>query len=370
MSGRKLMYLLMSKKYCSLYRLIGALLSIAMLSSSPTAGAEEEAPITIFPDTVPDFISDAMRYLSLDESGKEDLLAGKVLFSGMPDMEVLDEQLAVAGVMLIINRPMHEIVDLVLQGDTFRDNDKLIDFGLVSEELSADGVTLSTFRNVHFTKLEKKEVNKLLRVSAGTEYNLSNVELARFRGLDTKADSAVEDVSALFRDILLQRTQSYMQHGLQGIAGYQRKKSEMSPSEELTVATDTSWFMKKHFPEFHRTIVSFPDGTTEGTHNRFYWMKQSVDERPHLALTHHTINISEDYAIGLDVHYYTSHSYNAIHTLVLLVPLNDDTLVLSSNRTFTDKVLGFASNTKRRIGRRIVAKLMAEKFIRLKQMLE
>ena len=99
-------------------------------------------------------------------------------------------------------------------------------------------------------------------------------------------------------------------------------------------------------------------------------MKQTVDERPHLALTHHTINISENWAIGLDVHYYSSHSYNAIHTFVLLVPLSDDTLVLSSNRTFTDKVLGFASNQKRRIGRRIVAKLMAEKFIRLKQMLE
>jgi hypothetical protein len=273
--------------------------------------------------------------------------------------------------MLVINRPMHEIVELILAGEMFRGNDRLIGSGLISDELSVDGVTLSTFRNVHYTKDEQKEINRLLRVGPGTEYNFNKEELARFRALDAGSFDIIEQVSALYRDILLQRTKFYMQDGIQGIASYQRSRnSAVSPSEELAVATDSAWFLQKHFPDFHQTIVSFPGITQAGLSHRFYWMKQIRDERPHLALTHSMIQFSEDYAIALDVHYYSSHSYNAIHTLILLVPFNDHTLVLSSNRTFTDKVLGFASWQKRKVGRRIVAKLMADKFSNLKRMLE
>jgi hypothetical protein len=333
--------------------------------------AEEETSLIRFPDPVPDFIDDAMRYLSFDDSHKKDLLAGKVLFSGMPDMEVLDEQLAVAGVMLVINRPMHEIVELILAGEAFRGNDKIIDVGLISDEVSADGVTLSGFRNVQFTKNEETEIDRLLQVGPGTEYNFSKGELAKFRALQASPDNAIESVSALYRDILLQRCQTYMQSGIQGIADYQRgENSVVSPSKELAIATDTAWFLKKHFPDFHQVIVSFPRSTQEGIRHRFYWMKQIIDQRPHLALSHNTIQVSENYAIALNVHYYASHSYNAIHTLVGLVPFNGNTLVLSSNRTFTDKVLGFASRHKRRVGRKIVAGLMADKFTNLKQMLE
>ena len=44
----------------------------------------------------------------------------------MPEMEILDEQLAVAGVLLIINRPMPEIIDLNLAGETFRAHSRFV----------------------------------------------------------------------------------------------------------------------------------------------------------------------------------------------------------------------------------------------------
>jgi len=344
-------------------------MSVLLLLQQEVMAAEETSS-SLFQEPVPDFLDDAMQFLGFDESRKKDLLDGKVLFSGMPEMEVLDEQLTVVGVMLVINRPMHEIVDLILAGESFRGNVRLSDFGLISDTVSSD-VTLSAFRNVHFTVEEKKEINILLHSSPGTDYNFSKSEFASFDPLDPGSGNSIEEVSARFRDILLQRYLSYVQDGRQGIATYQRRRnSTVSPAEELGVATDTALFLKKHFPDFHQTIVTFPASSQADISHRFYWMKQIMDERPQLALSHHTLQVREDYAIALDEHYYSSHSYNAMHTLIGLVPIGENTLILSSNRTFTDKILGFASRTKRRTGRRIVAKLMAEKFTSLKQILE
>ena len=187
-----------------LQRLMRVFLVLEILSFAHVLRADEEASIIQFPDPVPDFIDDAMRYLSFDDSHKNNLLEGKVLFSGMPDMEVLDEQLTVVGVMLVINRPMHEIVELILAGEMFRGNNRLIGSDLISDELSVDGVTLSTFRNVHYTKDEQKEINRLLRAGPGTEYNFNKEELARFGALDAGSFDIIEQVSALYRDILLQ----------------------------------------------------------------------------------------------------------------------------------------------------------------------
>jgi hypothetical protein len=81
-------------------------------------------------------------------------------------------------------------------------------------------------------------------------------------------------------------------------------------------------------------------------------------------------NLLKEYAIALNQQYYSGHSFNAMHTVVVLVPLDKNTLVLASNRIFTDKILGFASSYKRKRGRKIVAELMTRRFSNLKKLLE
>ena len=63
----------------------------------------------------------------------------------------------------------------------------------------------------------------------------------------------------------------------------------------------------------------------------------------YLILSHHMIQKKKEYAIALDQQYYSGHSFNAMHTVVGLVPVDGSTLILASNRIFTDKILGFAS---------------------------
>ena len=351
------------------YKTIVEILFLLLISSGLLA--QETNSTLEFPETMPGFVDDAMQYLEFDVSHKADLMAGKVIFTGMPDMEVLDEQLVVVGVMLIIDRPMNDIVDLMLAGETFRANSKLVDFGLISPSLSVIEVTGETFTAIDFAEGEKSEINKLLRVSPGTLFNLSTSEIALFRAIDGNSKNKASEVLAVYREILKQRYSSYLLHGVQGIDDYARRKNSiMSPADELTISTESAWFVKKHFPDFHNAILSFPGSNSPYISHRFYWLKKTMDERPNLVLSHHTILKTDEYAIALDQHYYASHSYNAMHTLIGLVPFAGGTLILSSNRTFTDKVLGFASGLKHRKGRKIMANLMAERFTNLKQILE
>ena len=80
------------------------------------------------PTDLSEIVRDAMRYLDFDASLSEALMQGEILFTGMPKLEVLDEEIAVAGAMLIINRPMADIVEVVLSGATFRAHSNLIAF--------------------------------------------------------------------------------------------------------------------------------------------------------------------------------------------------------------------------------------------------
>ena len=55
------------------------------------------------------------------------------------------------------------------------------------------------------------------------------------------------------------------------------------------------------------------------------------------------------------MHFYASREYNAMLTVVGVVPYGPDWMVFALNHVFTDQVLGFGSSMKRRVGRDLVA---------------
>ena len=343
-------------------------LSLVIFIADPVLADEESTKL--FPATMPEFVDDALRYLEFDSAHEKELLNGKVLFTGMPEMEILDEQLAVVGVMLIINRPMGSVVDMILSGASFRANSKLIEYALISETMAMIDEATEKFLGIHFTNMEINEVDSLMRAVPGGDFNFSAEEFKRFRMLEKDVDNRIDAVSGVYREILLNRYASYLQQGVSGIADYQRKGRLSSPSQALSVSVESAWFLEKHFPDFHHAIQSFPEQDREDIVHRFYWLKQITSDRPNLVLSHHMIQKKEEYAIALDQQYYSGHSFNAMHTVVGLVPVDDSTLILASNRIFTDKILGFASRQKRKRGRKIVAALMTQRFSNLKKLLE
>jgi hypothetical protein len=60
-------------------------------------------------------------------------------------------------------------------------------------------------------------------------------------------------------------------------------------------------------------------------------------------------------AIGADVHFYVSREYNAMVTVIGVVPYDEQWMVFAINQTFTDQVRGFGSAVRRSVGRNLVA---------------
>ncbi|MGA8239628.1 MAG: hypothetical protein WB818_03575, partial [Desulfobacterales bacterium] len=71
--------------------------------------AEQKPPVTI---------DQMMMHLGFDTSYKRSLLDGKILSTGMPDMEQVREELAVAAVMLVVKAPLDKVVAAFLDGES------------------------------------------------------------------------------------------------------------------------------------------------------------------------------------------------------------------------------------------------------------
>ena len=99
-------------------------------------------------------------------------------------------------------------------------------------------------------------------------------------------------------------------------------------------------------------------------------LKRMADDRPAFVLAHRMVERRPDYTAAMDLQYYAQHSYNSMLTLVACVPFGESTLVVSGVRLFTDRVTGFASGTRKNIGRKHVAVATNEYFQDLRQVLE
>ena len=60
--------------------------------------------------------------------------------------------------------------------------------------------------------------------------------------------------------------------------------------------------------------------------------------------------------------YYASTGYNAEQAVAGFLPVQEGTVVVYTNHTFTDQVAGFGGSTKRSIGRRMMASKLKEMF--------
>jgi hypothetical protein len=347
------------------YTLSAVFLLLVSMPLAPHAASSSE------PTDLSEIVRDAMRYLDFDASLSDALMQGEILFTGMPKLEVLDEEIAVAGAMLIINRPMADIVEFALSGAAFQAHSNLIAFKQFSREPNDKTVTRADFDGIAYTEEEADELDKLLASEPATTFNLGADEHPLFRALEKTQTDLTAAASAIYANILLKRYQAYSRDGTAGIKPYARKSgATVSAGHELLTAAKSSWFVKKHFPDFYEKLLLFPAGSDDELEHRFYWLKQRLRERPVLVLSHQMVQLSDEYTLGVERKYYVGHSYNSMSTTTGLIPLEQGTLVISATRTFTDQVLGFARGIKQRQGRKLIASKKAEYFRKLREQLE
>lgn len=326
------------------------------------AHAGQKPPVTI--DKI-------MAHLAFDKSYKKALLNGKILSTGMPEMEQLREELAVSAVMLVVRAPMEKVVAAYLNGESFRQSDDTIAYHLIHSAPNNGLPAKEDFKTIGFTKGELSEVKKLLDFKGGTAFNFSRDETEQFRGVDPKNPAVQEKVSLILRRILAERCQSYFSRGLMAVRPYERDRGKQSfPGRELTVAVASTQLLENHFPDFYQSLLKYPENIGKNIKNDFYWFKNRLDNRPVFQLCHYMADIRNHYAIVAELRFYVEHTYNAMLTVIGCVPFEGGTVVFCINRTFTDQVAGFGSNLKRNIGRRRIEDAVSKHFAKLRSLLE
>jgi hypothetical protein len=292
--------------------------------------------------------------LGLGAEDRAKLEAGEIVSAELEESS--EKQLAVA-LALKVPATIDDIAESVTSGTNLQANSQIQASGRIDPaklDQAFDGVTL-----------EAAEVAKLLKVEPGSEFNLSADEIAVFQGLGQQykaGDPAAADaVNAAYRQVLAGRTQAYLQHGLDGIAAYDRGDGETSSAaDDLRSAAEASKLVEQAVPDLYQAFVSYPAQATEGVEQEFYWTKQAADDRPVYILTHRMLQHRPDALVLLSRDFYVGHSFNDSQAAAGALPVSDGVVIFYANRTASDQVAGFMSSMRHSVGRGMMRDSLVE----------
>jgi len=319
------------------------------------------------PITAEDFLQKAGLGVHL-----QSLLAGEIVTVGRPEQEI-NTELNVA-MLVFISASLPDTVAALQQQSTTVSNPLIIAVEEIKGHLNATGEK-NIFKNVKFDESDSREVNLLMKIGPGSDYNLSRDDIALFQRAADKVRarkgeyaSAAEAMSHIMRKILNNRYTSYRLGGLKALTPYQRSKSsQVSPTEELIVATESMIILQQHFPLFYLCLRYFPDKNAEKFVHQFFWVKQRQDKRTLFVLKHWLADIESDYALIVERQYYLSNTLNSLQVGILCLPYRSGTLVALLNQVFTEKVdVRVGKKIAKRIGRQQVDKQIRPLFENLR----
>jgi len=278
---------------------------------------------------------------------------------------------------MLVSAPLKKTVD-TLQGQAgAEDFQGTIAAGRI--EGSTKDELEKAFAGIAFTPEEKQEVEKMMKIEAGDDFNFSADEIriiqhkaGEIEGKAVDGTEAAAAMSDAVRRILQGRYLSYREKGMEGLAPYQIGSSkQVHPSEELVGATEALRLVKERFPDYHRCLLSFPETPDFGFLHQFFWEKQVESNRPLFVLKHWVLDIQPDYALITERRYYLSHSLNSLQVVIGCLPHGNRTLVVLLNQAFTEKVnMTIGRTIAKKIGYRQVEKNIRPMFEALQTQLD
>jgi hypothetical protein len=316
--------------------------------SMALAGALTALAVSVCPVAAADITAeDIAKAMGFNPADYDKLRAGEILSSEIE--ETTEKQLAVA-LAVLVPAQLDAIAADIAKGTTIEANKAIQAHG----EIDPANVSEASFAGI---TLGSDEVEKLVEVEPGSDYNLSSDEIAIFQNL---GDQSPEAVNAAWRQILAARTQAYLQSGLAGIAPYDRGGDTSSAADDLRAAAEGSKVLQQAVPELYQAFLAYPDQQVEGVQNQFLWTQQEADDRPVYVLTHRMLQQSPDLLVLMSRDFYVSHSFNASQGAAGALPVQDGTIVFYANRTSSDQVAGFMSGMRHEIGRGMMRDSLVE----------
>lgn len=227
------------------------------------------------------------------------------------------------------------------------------------------------FKRFDFKFKQSDEAKGLLNAAPSDRFNLSTDEIQSFALLKKKLAAAdntvlVAGVTQHYREILLQRWQTYRKDGLSGIAPYARPGPEASPAKELRTVTISSNLLARYYPDLYQAWKNYPVTLPAGAEEQFYWLNRKVEDRPTAILGHFVLQTSNAGSVILARQFFVGHSYNSSQLIVGCLPYRNGSLVFYAHRTSTDQVAGMGSSLKRSIGREQMKQQMVKNLERLR----
>ncbi len=313
-----------------------AALTVPLIGSAQTAEVSER-------------IRQVGKSLGFVESDVDRLTQGEIVSRDLKEDSKKELALAVA---MVVKAPFAEVFDKIQKGVV----DK-VDKTILSHGAIPDGtMSAESFASLKF---DPGELDKLLEVEPGSDFNLSQPEIEKLQATAKVNASAPvakqrEAIAQGYREVLAGRTNAYRKSGLAGIASFTRGGDEAHPGKELSLAVEEMKFVENGAPTFYSAFKSFPADSSALVKNLFTWQIQSIQERPTAVLVHRMFEKHDDYAVGGRRNYFVGQSFNALQIIAGTFPLGEDTLVFYTNRTFSDQVAGFGSGTKHTVGRKMM----------------
>jgi hypothetical protein len=314
---------------------------IGILEVGPAAAAEITAEAVV----------EAMGFAAEDRAKLE---AGEII--SVEIEETTEKQLAVA-LALKVPAKVEDIAASVAEGTTIEANKAIKAHGEIdpaqASEAAFAGITL-----------DAGEVERLLEVEPGSDFNLSTAEIAIFQELAQQHEAgdpaAADAVNAAWRQMLAGRLQAYLDGGLDGIAPYDRGGDSSSAADDLRAAAEGSKLVQQGVPELYQAFLAYPDQGVADVQHRFFWTEQVADDRPVYVLTHRMAQQQPDLLVVLSRDFYASHSFNASQAAAGALPVEDGVVIFYGNRTSSDQVAGFMSGMRHEIGRGMMRDSLVE----------
>ena len=242
-----------------------------------------------------------------------------------------------------------------------------IELGDIQPKSDADA-----FKRFAFSFKQSDEAKGLLDATANDRFNLSTDEIQSFALLKRKLAAAdntalVAGVTQHYRELLLQRWQTYRKGGLSAIAPYARRGLEASPAKELRAATVSSKLLARYHPDLYNAWLNYPAAALPSrAEEQFYWLNRKVENRPTAILGHRVVHTSDAGSVILARQFFVGHSYNSSQLTVGCLPYRNSSIVFYSHRTSTDQVAGMGSRLKHSIGRERMKERMVKDLERMR----
>lgn len=320
-------------------RLVAGFFFVLMVTAfAATAGAAE-------PPTTDQILTG----LGFSDTDKKAINSGEIIAIDLP--AVLENQLNGA-VAMRVTVSLDRAAAFYDGGQRLTVDPTVKEFGILDSSVDEND-----WENVRLGADEEGEAKKILAGRPASVLNLSPEEAATLKKdltpITADQPGAKGAVNTVYRRILAERYRSYRDNGLNGVAPYVRGvNGRASPAAEIRAdLTAASFSILERFPAFGRAVLDFPENQPPGVTSTFFWIRTTVEGRPHDALTHEMKTRGPDFLLVYSRDYFSAHTYNTLQSTFLWLPDDKGLLAVHVNAGTTDEITGFFSGIARQVGK-------------------